>query len=108
MEFAITSHVSYSITITKSINLELGDQKLYFSVAGQSATGRRQLSLKIGDQQGSVYEWVGVQWTHSFQNKGSKWDHKESIYFISFLDIWSQALFKWSIHLLYSTVLIMY
>ena len=34
------------------------------------------------------YEWVGVQWTHNFQNEGSKWDHKESIHFISFLDIW--------------------
>ena len=52
----------------------------------------------------SSYEWVGVQWTQSFQNKGSKWDHKGSIYFISFLDIWSQALFKWSMHLLHSTV----
>ena len=29
----------------------------------------------------SSYAWVGVQWTHSFQNKGSKWDHKESIHF---------------------------
>ena len=32
----------------------------------------------------SSYEWAGVQWTHSFQNKGSKWNPKESIHFISF------------------------
>ena len=36
----------------------------------------------------SSYEWVGVQWTHNFQNKGSKQYHKESIHFISFFDIW--------------------
>ena len=36
---------------------------------------------KVEPRVPSSYEWVGVQRTHSFENKGSKWDHKESIHF---------------------------
>ena len=41
----------------------------------------------------SSHEWVGVQWTHSFQNKGSKWDQKESIHFISFFTFGRKSSF---------------
>ena len=44
----------------------LCDQKLHFSVADQLATGRRQLSLKIGDQSGTgrrlVGDWLPTDW----------------------------------------------
>ena len=44
----------------------LCDQKLRFSVADQSATGRRQLSLKIGDQsvigRRLVGDWLPTDW----------------------------------------------
>ena len=44
----------------------LCDQKLHFSVADQSATGRRQLSLTIGDQLATgrrlVGDWLPTDW----------------------------------------------
>ena len=47
----------------------LCDQKLHFSVANQSATGRRQLSLKIGDRSATggrlIANWLemGCDWS---------------------------------------------
>ena len=44
----------------------LCDQKLHFSVADQSATGRRQLSLSTGDQSATgrrlVGDWLPIDW----------------------------------------------
>ena len=49
----------------------LCDQKLHFSVADQSATGRRQLFLKVGDQSATGRRLVGDWWAIDCQLIGN-------------------------------------